>query len=734
MLLSPSTDLTSPSCASSSSSSSEEALLQIIFNTTTSSSSSTAVRPAGGMRVSVTFPSNGTILDSFAFKQGDILRNLTACLSRSGCYALELINFWKGYYQIIYDGSFLTDSTVEFPYYVTSSSPSQGGNNSNLRNGSSSNLHNGSSSSSSSNSNSNNSSSSTEASPSMSMMTPDDDNHQQQHQQQQSFEPYESNLTFVALTQQQQQQQGSASSSSSFQCIPQCDLSTEDLYEVQIYGGSYGDGALSWRIEQDDNGQGDVGGGADQLMGCEDDDASGEAYEEGAASSTSTGRCGTVNGVRLQRACLPKSGTGCRRFVMGHPNRVPSEGSAEVYDDDHHHHQQQQQQPDRWVGHYHPSFKVSVDGLVAAGGTSATFASADIVTDGNGNGSCSEGCNSGGSLLEIFRYRTAAPLRYSLRDLHTLDVVLRSSNSSSGDNVLGYERQCVPAFRCYDLTFTSNEKGAAASASNSSIGGGISTQVVLGGTYYANTVVRDHTFRVILGERCERQEACSSEQSLVQVEIDTGGEARNASQPVPGYNYCAWSVLDERYPPNASRLPQESTAYFSNGYSGGSMFRHYACVPDLSSSLSFAMLNSVPSDVTWSLERNGVVLGCREHCGNHSAPFRYLDDYILTPLDGSCRHSPTVASRASSSSGSMSTGLIVGIVLGILVSMAFLAVAVFYSGGEEERSRRRSNNSNNNNGGAGGAAAAASSNRSTGTVCESDVAWSDDDDEGDCGP
>jgi Tfp pilus assembly protein FimT len=81
----------------------------------------------------------------------------------------------------------------------------------------------------------------------------------------------------------------------------------------------------------------------------------------------------------------------------------------------------------------------------------------------------------------------------------------------------------------------------------------------------------------------------------------------------------------------------------------------------------------------------------------------------------------------------MSSDLIVGIVIGILAAVAFLGVAVFYSGGEEERSRRRSGrNSNNVAGGRGTAAAAASSNRSTGTACESDLAWSDD--EGDCGP
>jgi hypothetical protein len=718
MLLSPTTDPASTSCESSS----NEALLQILFNDASSSSvSSTAVMQAGGMSVSVTIPTNGTILDSFTFRQGDILTNLTACLSRSGCYALELINFWKGYYQIFYDGAFLTDSTVEFPSYVRAAPQ-----------GSSSNLHNGSSST-------NGTEASPSMSPSMSMMTPDDDN--QRQQQQSNFEPYESNLTFVELVTppQQQQQQGSSSSS----CVPQCDPTTESLYEVQIYAGSYGDGALSWRIEQD-GGQGDseVGGGAAHLMGCEED-ASGEAYKEGASSSTSTGRCGTVNGVRLQRACLPKRiPTGCRRFVMGHPNRVPSQGSAEVYADQQQQQQQQQQQHeysqsqhpssvDRWVGHYHPSFQVSVNGRVAAEGTSATFASADLVSNGNGSAG-SEGCANGEALLEIFRYRTAAPLRYSLRDLHTLDIVLRSSSPSNSSNMLGYERQCVPASRCYDLTFTYEE--GAASAFNSSIGGGgASTRVVLGGTYYANTVVRDYKLRIVLGERCERQEACSAEQSLVQVDIDTSLEAHNASQHVPGY-YCAWSVLDERDPPNASRLPAESTTYFSNGYSGGSMFRHYACVPDLSLSLSFAMLRSVPSDVTWTLERNGAVLDCREFHENHSAPFEYLNDYILTPLDGSCRHSPTVAGRASSSPGSMSTGLIVGIAIGILVSVAFLGVAVLYSGGgEEERSRRRGSNNNNNTGAGGGGAAAAASNRSTGTVCESDVVWSDDDDEEDCG-
>jgi hypothetical protein len=373
---------------------------------------------------------------------------------------------------------------------------------------------------------------------------------------------------------------------------------------------------------------------------------------------------------------------------------------------------------------------VLVDGTVAAEGTSATFASADIAS--NGSSACSQECASDESLLEIFQYMTA-PLQYSLRDLHTLDVVLRSPNSSN--DVLLYERKCVPAFRCYDLTFTSYEEGAAASASSNSTSldsmsdgvGGVSTQVVLGGTYYANTMVQDLPFRVILGERCERQEACSSDELLVQVDINTSGEAQNASQHVPGY-YCAWSVLDERDLPT-SRLPQESMTYFSNGYSGGSMFRHYACVPDVSS-MSFAMLGSVPSDVTWSLERNGVVLGCREHRSNHSAPFEYLNDYILTPLDGSCQHSPTIANRDSTSptsSASMSPDLIVGIAIGILAAVAFLGVAVFYSGGDEERSRRRSGSSNN------GGGAAASSNRSTGTVCESDLAWSDDD-EGDCVP
>jgi hypothetical protein len=692
MTLSSSTDSASTSCASS-----NEALLQIVFNASVSST----VRQEGGMRVSVTVPSNGTTVDSFTFRQGDILHNLTACLSKSGCYALELINVWKGYYQIFYDGSLVTDS-IQFPYYVTAPS-SPGGSNS-----SSSHLIGGSTNG-------------TDVSTSMSMMTATNDDNPQQ-QQQGSFEPYESNLTFVELV---TQQQGSSSSS---QCVPECDLATESLVEVQIYAGSYGDGALSWRIQDEG------GGGADQLMGCEDD------------GGASTGRCGTVNGVRLQRACLPKSGRGCRRFVMGHPNLVPSEGS-EMYDDD----QQQQESSsqaepasvDLWVGHYPPSFTVLVDGTVAAEGTSATFASADVVSNGNGSSACTDECASDESLLEIFQYRTGAPLQYSLRDLHTLDVVLRSSNSSN--TVLVYERQCVPAFRCYDLTFTSNEEGgaaatASASSHNASLDsvsdgvGGVSTQVVLGGTYYANTMVHDLPFRVILGERCERQEACSSDELLVQVDINTSGEAENASQHVPGY-YCAWSVLDERDLPT-SRLPQESMTYFSNGYSGGSMFRHYACVPDVSS-MSFAMLGSVPSDVAWSLERNGVVLDCREHRTNHSAPFKYLDDYILTPLDGSCRHSPTIANRDSSSSttsASMSTDLIVGIAIGILAAVAFLGVAVFYSGGEEERSRRRSG-SNNNSGGAGGAAAAASSNRSVGTACESDLAWSDDeDDEGDCVP
>jgi hypothetical protein len=426
---------------------------------------------------------------------------------------------------------------------------------------------------------------------------------------------------------------------------------------------------------------------------------------------------------------------------MGHPNLVPSEGS-EMYDDDQQQHESSSQaEPasvDLWVGHYPPSFAVLVDGTAVAEGTSATFASADLVSNGSSS-ACTDECASDESLLEIFQYMTA-PLRHTLRDLHTLDVVLRSSNSST--DVLVYERKCVPAFRCYDLTFT-NEEGAAATATASSHNasfdsisdgvGGVSTQVVLGGTYYANTMVRNDgaPFRVILGERCERQEACSSDELLVQVDINTSGEAENASQHVPGY-YCAWSVLDERDLPK-SRLPQESMSYFSNGYSGGSMFRHYACVPDLSS-MSFAMLSSVPSDVAWSLERNGVVLGCREHRSNHSAPFEFLNDYILTPLDGSCRHSPTIANRDSTSpttSASMSTDLIVGIAIGILAAVAFLGVAVFYSGGDEERSRRRSG-SNNNNGAGAGRAAAASSNRSTGTVCESDLAWSDD--EGDCGP
>jgi hypothetical protein len=605
MTLSSSTGSASTSCASS-----NEALLQILFDTSRSLSST--VRQEGGMSVSVTVPSNGTILDSFVFKQGDLLTNLTACLSRSGCYALELINFWKGYYQIFYDGSLVTDS-IQFPYYMTPSS--QGGSNSSHRIGGSTN--------------------GTDTSTSMSMMTTttatNDNNPQQQHQQQQGFEPYESNLTFVELA---QQQQGSS-------CIPQCDPTAEALYEVRIYAGSYGDGALGWRIEQDGDGQGDVGGG-DALMGCEDDGAPGAEY----GGSSSSGRCGTVNGVRLQRACLPKSGGGCRRFVMGHPNLVPSEGS-EMYDDDQQQHESSSQSEpasvDLWVGHYPPSFTVLVDGTVRADGTSATFASANIVSNGSSS-ACTDECASDESLLEIFQYRTGAPLQYSLRDLHTLDVVLRSSNSST--DVLVYERQCVPAFRCYDLTFTSNEEGAAsasASSNKTSVDslsdgvGGVSTQVVLGGTYYANTMVNDLPFRVILGERCERQEACSSDELLVQVDINTSGEAHNASQHVPGY-YCAWSVLDERDLPK-SRLPQESMTYFSNGYSGGSMFRHYACVPDVAS-MSFAMLGSVPSDVAWSLERNGVVLGCREHRTNHSAPFRYLDDYILTPLDGSCRTVP----------------------------------------------------------------------------------------------
>jgi hypothetical protein len=183
---------------------------------------------------------------------------------------------------------------------------------------------------------------------------------------------------------------------------------------------------------------------------------------------------------------------------------------------------------------------------------------------------------------------------------------------------------------------------------------------------------------------------------------------------------CAWSILDEKNPPKYG-VPELSTTYFSNGYPGGAAFRHYTCVPnpdDASSSsstsmLSFGMMSSVSSaDVTWSVERNGAVLDCREFHDDHIAPFEYLDDYILTPLDGSCLHPPTGSTNCDHSSAS---------------SMALLAVAVYYSGGGGEEGQGRQSPHHRSAGG---------------TVCESDSSLGsdcvdDDDDgldEGDCGP
>jgi hypothetical protein len=131
---------------------------------------------------------------------------------------------------------------------------------------------------------------------------------------------------------------------------------------------------------------------------------------------------------------------------------------------------------------------------------------------------------------------------------------------------------------------------------------------------------------------------------------------------------------------------QDPTMFrFDLGYPASSRSRSYACLAPTSNSSStraFAAVKAVPDGAKLTLERNGVVLSCREPfsflAGNRSSytspvvtvrgtSFSFgldANDVSTTPLDGTC------ASTASSLSG----GAIAGIVAGALVGAALLAL------------------------------------------------------------
>jgi hypothetical protein len=230
----------------------------------------------------------------------------------------------------------------------------------------------------------------------------------------------------------------------------------------------------------------------------------------------------------------------------------------------------------------------------------------------------------------------------------------------------------------------------------------LSTQVILDGVYFANALVRDVPFRVLLGEDgCARQQdpattTCSSDESLVSVAINTttgSGEAgtflNGSSLYLPSY-YCAWSVFDLNDPPR-QRLPELSTRYFANGYPRGGSFRHSLCVPhNATSSLMFGMLNSVPPDVvSWTVQLNGdAPLACRltSDGSSNSNPEDYWRDYIRTPLDGSCQASGASSSDDGSGGLSPTMKFVVGLSVGIFVPVMILSIAVFFfSFGTEDR-------------------------------------------------
>jgi hypothetical protein len=604
-----STASSTPNCSSS-----NEALLQILFNN--ASGSDTAIMQEGGMSVALIVPSNGTTIDSVQFNKGDNLANLSMCVPASLCYGLELINFWKDYYQIFYDKSELTDAAQQFPYYMR---PPQ--------------LNNASAETSS------------------------------------TFTPFESNLTFVEIG------QGSS-------CVPECDPTTEALYEVQIFGGNNGEASLSWRIEQqqDEDTQGGNPQNYTRYMGCEDDPAG--------------DTCGNSYDVRVSRSCLPASTSAqnCLRFVMGNPNVVPSEGPDAFSDVDS---ATGGGVPPsiQGAGHYHPTFQVSVNGTVVAQGTSPTFTSVEIM-----GAACSR-CPEDTALLEIFQYRTG-PVDYSLRDLQSGQLVSRSSVNSS--DMLRYERTCVSSSSCYALAFESSDAPFNAPLSIP-VTDGVSTQVILDGVYFTNALVRDVPFRAILGNDCAQQPstACSANETLVSVAINTTGTGsgggtgtslnNGSSLYLPSY-YCAWSIFDLNDPPK-QRLPELSTRYFANGYPSGCTFRHSLCVPDnsnnnnnsnaSSSDLVLGMLSSVPTDVvSWAVQVNGnAPLECRMVTdGNH--PDDYWSDYIRTPLDGSCQ-----ASVGDPGGLSPTLKFAIGLSVGIFVPVLMLSIAVFFfSFGEDRRS------------------------------------------------
>jgi hypothetical protein len=401
-------------------------------------------------------------------------------------------------------------------------------------------------------------------------------------------------------------------------CSVSCS-SDETLYEVQMWAGNTG-ASHSWRIE---------GAGGQELLGCDDDgNYCGESYD-----------------VLVTRACLPAEAASCRRFVFGHPNLVVPERyfvsdrndgfSVSV------------------AGLYNPRFTVKVNGSIVSDSTHFntglyTPANFEAVEIGTGCPKCPD---DNPALLEVFAYRTlqSPPLSISLAD--ALDSASSLQNMSISSSALQYARQCLPSSQCYNLQVSFPE------IQNQSYYESIPTVIKLDSVYFAHqeVVLSSSSTRyndsVIVGEGCAKETACAGDESLVSVKIDTS----NQQDDMPAM-FGSWVLYDTYDTSNLPEFfwPNEFSRSFDRGYLAGSEFQHFLCVPS-NASLSFGMFDSIPLAVTWSVEKDGQELTCRQTSEGSIK-------VISTNLDGSC---PSTAT--------LSAGAIAGIAISAAVAAALIA-------------------------------------------------------------
>lgn len=398
--------------------------------------------------------------------------------------------------------------------------------------------------------------------------------------------------------------------------------SDEALYEVQVWAGNTG-ASHSWRVEDADG---------KELVGCNDDGKAG---------------CGTSYDVRVTRACLPLETSPCRRFVFGHPDLVATEGSFTS---------------DRNPGYalanagvYNPRFMVIVDGSIVSDSRSVdgdgvnNVANLEAVEIGTSCPICPEDSP---TLLEVFTYRTlqSPPLSISLTD--ALDSASSLQNISLSPNALQYARQCLPRSECYNLQVSIPE------STNRSHYESIPTVIKLDSVYFGNqdgvfdASTSQYNYSFVVGAGCTKETTCASNESLVSVKIGNSDPLTY----VPAF-FGQWILYDTLNPPEFV-LPYDFTKSFNRGYPAGGEFQSYVCVPE-AAEMSFGMFDSVPLSVTWTVEKDGKELTCRQ-TSEGNTDRSYMNEVISTNLDGSC-------------GSALSAGAIAGITIGSVVAAALLA-------------------------------------------------------------